>query len=49
MLTTVELSTELLYSFREDAIKVQQTYVKPCPKGFMAAYYWYWNKRKAPG
>ena len=33
----------------EDAVKVYQTRVKPCPDGLLAGNYWYGNKRKGPG
>ena len=32
----------------EDAIKVHQTRVKPCPDGLLVGYYWY-GTRKGPG
>ena len=38
-----------VYFPREDAIRVHQNRVKPCPDGFMAGYYWYGSKRKGPG
>ena len=34
---------------QEDAVKVHQTRVKPCPDGLLAGYYWYGNKWKGPG
>ena len=43
------VSAVKVYFPREDAVKVHQTRVKPCPDGLLAGYYWYGNKRKGPG
>ena len=43
------MSAVKVYFPRENAIKVHQTRVKPCPDGLLAGYYWYGNKRKGPG
>ena len=43
------VSAVKVYFHREDAVKVHQTRVKPCPDGWLAGYYWYGNKRKGPG
>lgn len=44
-----DVSAVKVYFPREDAVKVHQTRVKPCPDGLLAGYYWYGNKRKGPG
>ena len=43
------VSAVKVYFPREDAVKVHQTRVKPCPDGLLAGYYWYGTKRKGPG
>ena len=43
------MSAVKVYFPREDAVKVHQTRVKPCPDGLLAGYYWYGTKRKGPG
>ena len=39
------MSAVKVYFPREDAVKVHQTRVKPCPDGLLAGYYWYGSKR----
>ena len=43
------VSAVKVYFSREDADKVHQTRVKPCPDGLLAGYYWYGNIWKGPG